>query len=115
MNNKTKEHIEDLYETIKNEREINNSTFNIIKIQKNIINLLEDDIKSLRYKLKHTIDRELEAKDYEYYKGGMVKIVKLKDKEIESLKLDNQKLRDTIIGLESQIELMTRRIRDRYV
>jgi hypothetical protein len=115
MNNKTMEHIEDLYETIKNERETNKSTFNIIKIQENIIKLLEDDIKGLRYKLKYIIDRDIEAKDYEYYKGGMVKIVKLKDNEIEGLKFENQNLRDTIIGLESQVELMTRRIKDRYV
>jgi predicted nucleic acid-binding Zn-ribbon protein len=114
MNDKTKEHIETLYEAIKNEKKVSNSAFEIIKTQRNIIKLLEDDIKRLRHKLDSAIYKELEAKDYQYYKVGMVKIVKSKDEEINKLENEVQDLKCIIKGLENQIELITKSIRNKY-
>jgi len=78
MNNKTKEHIEDLYETVSTLRKI-------IDAQSKTQLALANELSRYKQAYHKIVDTKLEQKDYEHYREGMVKIVKQKDREIAEL------------------------------
>jgi len=78
MDNKTKQHIEDLYETVSTLRKI-------IDTQSATQLALANELSRYKQAYHKIVDTKLEQKDYEHYREGMVKIVKQKDKEIAEL------------------------------
>jgi len=78
MTDKTKQHIEDLYETVSTLRKI-------IDAQSKTQLALANELSRYKSAYHKIVDTKLEQKDYEYYREGMVKIVKQKDKEIAEL------------------------------
>lgn len=108
MEDKTKEHIESLYERIKYlEGEINTykeETLGYSKINQTLFNM----VKHFEKEVKVTRDR----KDYEFYREGMVKVVKQKDSKISILEKENEDLRCKIAGTNSLIKGMTIKVKE---
>jgi hypothetical protein len=85
---------------------------NLKDTQYSYISQLERQNSNLEYKLAKAESKELESKDYEQYKGGMVKILKQKELHISSLETENLELKASNAELDKMLKNLTTRIKE---
>ena len=110
MENKTKEHIESLYGRIKYLEQLNDSykeeTICYSKINQTLFSMIQH--------FEQEVEITRERKDYEFYKEGMVTVVKQKDSYINKLEKENKELKCKLSTTNEMIDQMTTKV-NKYI